>query len=89
MATESTIAQPDSIFAMAQRQFDETAEILKLDDNMRGLLRECKRELTVTFPPRWMTIASKCSGDTGSSTISRAGRPRAAFATIMMSPWTR
>ena len=50
MATESTIAQPESIFAMAQRQFDETAEILKLDDNMRGLLRECKRELTVTFP---------------------------------------
>ena len=50
MATESAIAQPDSIFAMAQRQFDETAEILKLDDNMRGLLRECKRELTVTFP---------------------------------------
>ena len=35
---------------MAQRQFDETAEILNLDDNMRGLLRECARELTVTFP---------------------------------------
>ena len=50
MATERTIAQPDSIFAMAQRQFDETAEVLKLDDNMRGLLRECKRELIVTFP---------------------------------------
>jgi glutamate dehydrogenase (NAD(P)+) len=50
MVTEATVAQPDSIFAMAQRQFDETAEVLKLDDNMRGLLRECKRELTVTFP---------------------------------------
>lgn len=50
MATEGTVAHPESIFAMAQRQFDETAEILKLDDNMRGLLRECARELTVTFP---------------------------------------
>ncbi len=50
MAIERTIAEPEGIFAMAQRQFDETAEVLKLDDNMRGLLRECKRELTVTFP---------------------------------------
>ena len=34
----------------AQRQFDIAAEVLGLDPNMRRVLRECKRELTVTFP---------------------------------------
>src|SRR2546423_13560216 len=35
---------------MAQRQFDIAAEVLGLDPNMQRVLRECKRELTVTFP---------------------------------------
>jgi glutamate dehydrogenase (NAD(P)+) len=35
---------------IAQRQFDIAAEALGLDPNMRQVLRECKRELTVTFP---------------------------------------
>jgi glutamate dehydrogenase (NAD(P)+) len=34
----------------AQQQFDIAAEVLGLDPNMRRVLRECKRELTVTFP---------------------------------------
>src|SRR2546421_9325095 len=34
----------------AQRQFDIAAEALGLDPNMRRVLRECKRELIVTFP---------------------------------------
>jgi glutamate dehydrogenase (NAD(P)+) len=34
----------------AQRQFDIAAEALGLDPNMAHVLRECKRELTVTFP---------------------------------------
>jgi glutamate dehydrogenase (NAD(P)+) len=34
----------------AQQQFDIAAEALGLDPNMRRVLRECKRELTVTFP---------------------------------------
>jgi glutamate dehydrogenase (NAD(P)+) len=35
---------------IAQRQFDIAAEVLGLDPNMRQVLRECKRELTVHFP---------------------------------------
>src|SRR4030088_1280588 len=35
---------------MAQRQFDIAADVLGLDPNMRRVLRECKRELIVTFP---------------------------------------
>jgi glutamate dehydrogenase (NAD(P)+) len=35
---------------IAQRQFDIAAEVLGLDPNMRQVLRQCKRELTVTFP---------------------------------------
>ncbi len=51
MPTEGpAVAEPENIFAMAQRQFDEAAEKLKLDPNMRAVLRECKRELTVAFP---------------------------------------
>ena len=34
----------------AQQQFDIAAEALGLDPNMRRVLRECKRELTVSFP---------------------------------------
>ncbi|HVH64991.1 MAG TPA: Glu/Leu/Phe/Val dehydrogenase [Candidatus Acidoferrum sp.] len=43
---------PDSAnpWKIAQRQFDIAAEVLGLDPNMRRVLRECKRELTVTFP---------------------------------------
>jgi glutamate dehydrogenase (NAD(P)+) len=35
---------------VAQKQFDIAAEVLGLDPNMARVLRECKRELTVTFP---------------------------------------
>jgi glutamate dehydrogenase (NAD(P)+) len=39
-----------SAFAVAQQQFDAAADLLHLDDNLRELLRTCKRELTVHFP---------------------------------------
>src|SRR2546430_17280662 len=44
--------QPDQAnpWKIAQQQFDIAAEALGLDPNMRHVLRECKRELTVTFP---------------------------------------
>ena len=35
---------------IAQQQFDIAAGVLGLDPNMARVLRECKRELTVTFP---------------------------------------
>src|SRR4029077_5887916 len=45
-------ASPDQAnrWLMAQRQFDIAADVLGLDPNMRRVLRECKRELIVTFP---------------------------------------
>ncbi len=35
---------------VAQKQFDEAAEVMGLDPNLRQVLREPKRELTVHFP---------------------------------------
>lgn len=37
-------------WAVAQKQFDEAAEVMGLDPNLREVLREPKRELTVHFP---------------------------------------
>ena len=37
---------------VAIEQFDTAADKLHLDPNMRGILRECQRELTVHFPVR-------------------------------------
>jgi len=39
-----------SALSIAQRQFDATADALGLDDSLRAVLREVKRELTVHFP---------------------------------------
>ncbi|MEA2684506.1 MAG: glutamate dehydrogenase [Chloroflexota bacterium] len=39
-----------SAYAIAQAQFDRAADVLDLDDGMRKVLREVKRELTVHFP---------------------------------------
>jgi glutamate dehydrogenase (NAD(P)+) len=37
-------------YDVAQRQFDIAADLLHLDANLRDVLRNCKRELTVHFP---------------------------------------
>ncbi len=37
---------------MAQAQFYEAADIMNLDENMKEVLSQCKRELTVHFPVR-------------------------------------
>ncbi len=41
-----------NVFAMAQRQFDESARILELDNSIRGVLRVPKREIVVNIPVR-------------------------------------
>ena len=48
-ATESTNSEPGA-YETALRQFDEAAEILDLDADMREILRRPKRELVVNFP---------------------------------------
>ncbi|GAB4464576.1 MAG: Glu/Leu/Phe/Val dehydrogenase [Anaerolineae bacterium] len=48
--TENVVAQPVSLFEMAQKQFDQAAAYLDLSPGMRAFLREPMRELTVTFP---------------------------------------
>ncbi len=40
----------ESAYAIAQEQFDRAADVLDLDDDLRRVLREVKRELTVHFP---------------------------------------
>jgi glutamate dehydrogenase (NAD(P)+) len=49
MTTEN-VAAPINPWSVAQRQFDLAAERLNLDDGMRRVLREPRRELTVHFP---------------------------------------
>ena len=44
---------------VALEQFDIAADRLHLDPNMRGILRECQRELTVHFPVRMQDGAVK------------------------------
>jgi glutamate dehydrogenase (NAD(P)+) len=40
----------ESAYSIAQKQFDRAADVVNLDSDMRRLLREVKRELTVHFP---------------------------------------
>ena len=48
---ESEVARrPESLFAVAQAEFDRASDRLRLNPNVRGVLREPKRELTVHFP---------------------------------------
>src|SRR5262245_43290346 len=49
MTTEH-VAAPINPWAVAQQQFDLAAERLNLDEGMRRVLREPRRELTVHFP---------------------------------------
>jgi glutamate dehydrogenase (NAD(P)+) len=49
MTTENVAAEINP-WAVAQQQFDLAAERLQLDDAMRRVLREPRRELTVHFP---------------------------------------
>ena len=48
-ATEATSPEPNA-YETALRQFDEAAEILDLDADLREILRRPKRELVVNFP---------------------------------------
>ncbi|HXO16460.1 MAG TPA: Glu/Leu/Phe/Val dehydrogenase dimerization domain-containing protein, partial [Steroidobacteraceae bacterium] len=49
MASTSAVSHRSAL-SIAQRQFDATAEALGLDDSLRCILRELKRELVVHFP---------------------------------------
>ncbi len=44
------LEKDESAYAIAQEQFDRAADVLDLDDDVRKVLREVKRELTVHFP---------------------------------------
>ncbi len=48
--TTEPIAAPINAWQVAQQQFDLAAERLGMDDGMRRVLREPRRELTVHFP---------------------------------------
>src|ERR1700730_9385713 len=44
--------QPGSAWEVAQARFDAAADVIGLKDDVRKILREPKRELTVHFPVR-------------------------------------
>jgi glutamate dehydrogenase (NAD(P)+) len=44
------VGAQESAYAIAQEQFDRAADVVDLDPDMRRVLREVKRELTVHFP---------------------------------------
>jgi glutamate dehydrogenase (NAD(P)+) len=48
--TPTAVSAVESAFTIAQKQFDIAADLLHLDSNLRDVLRNCKRELTVHFP---------------------------------------
>ncbi len=52
MSTTRSSVTPisENAFDIARRQFDIAADLLHLDSNLRAVLRNCKRELTVNFP---------------------------------------
>ncbi len=50
MDKTGTQTQPDSLFAMAQRQFDEAAALVDVSEAMRTFLRQPMMELHVSFP---------------------------------------
>ena len=50
MAPESTAGARPNLWSIAQRRLDEVSSRLRIDDGMRRVLREPKRELTVHFP---------------------------------------
>ncbi|MGH9203723.1 MAG: Glu/Leu/Phe/Val dehydrogenase dimerization domain-containing protein, partial [Vicinamibacterales bacterium] len=51
---QSAIDPPQALdsFVIAQQQFDRCADLLKLDQGLRAVLREPVRELHVTLPVR-------------------------------------
>jgi glutamate dehydrogenase (NAD(P)+) len=50
MPRSSVTPITENAFDIAQKQFDIAADLLHLDANLRDVLRNCKRELTVNFP---------------------------------------
>ena len=46
----SMVMARESAYSIAQKQFDRAADVVDLDPDMRRVLREVKRELTVHFP---------------------------------------
>lgn len=77
MTTEHMAATINA-WEVAQRQFDLAAERLGLDDGMRRVLREPRRELTVHFPVHMDDGSVRVFTGFASSTTSAAVRPRAA-----------
>ena len=70
-------------YEMAVTQFEEAADRLSLDEDLRSILRMSKRELTVHFPVRMDDGRTACSRAIASSTTSIAAQPRAASATTL------
>ena len=46
----SMVMARESAYSIAQKQFDRAADVVDLDPDLRRVLREVKRELTVHFP---------------------------------------
>ncbi len=48
----SSVQAPDNVWAMAQQQLDEVAQLIGLNDSIHGYLRQPKRVLEVSVPAR-------------------------------------
>ena len=67
-----------SALSIAQRQFDATADAIGLDNSLRAVLREVKRELVVHFPVEMDDGSFRCSPGFAYSTTLLVGPPKAA-----------
>lgn len=76
-------------FAVAVEQFEVAAKRLNLSDDMRAILRQTKRELTVNFPVRMDDGSIRMyTGYRVQHNINR-GPAKGASATMRASPWMR
>ena len=71
-------------FRLAVAQFDQAAEAMELDHNLRERLKLPQRSLIVSCPFEWMTAGSRSISAIVFSTILPAAPQRAAFVIIRM-----
>lgn len=71
-------------FAIAQAQFDEAAEVLQLNHDMRAFLREPMREFHFTIPVRMDDGTTRTFQGSVCSTTTPVAQPKAAYAFTRM-----
>jgi len=76
-------------FRIAQKQIQDCADILDLNQSTRQVLLHPMREFHVNFPVRMDDGTTRISKVSGSTTMTPGGLQKGAFASIRTKPSTR